>query len=133
MVVSRVFVQSEQASYLSLQKRADILQVFDRRKCHDWNVRPFCLLWDGKKFRKSLAGRSMRSLFHPRNGRKFRVSLADRSLRPLSHLRHERKFRVSPDYRNKRPPFHLRNGRKIRFSLAGQYFIGVTGGSFSGF
>ena len=126
MVVSRVFVQSEQESYLSLQERADILHVFDRRKCHDWNVRPFCLLWDGKQFHKSLAGRSMRSLFHPRNGRKFRESLADRSLRPLSHLRHERKFRDSPDYRNKRPPFHLRNGRKIRFSLAGRTFVSTS-------
>ena len=118
-----MFVQSEQTSYLLLQERADILHVFDRRKCHGWNVRPFCLLWDGKNFRKSLAGRSMRSLFHHRNGRKFRVSLADRTLRPLCHLRHERKFRGSPDYRNKCPPFHLRNGRKIRFSLAGRTFV----------
>lgn len=130
MVVSRVFVQSEQASYLSSQERADILHVFDRRKCHlsldDWKVRPICLFWNGQKFRKSLAGRSMPSIFHRRNGRKFRVSLADRTLRPLCHLRHERKFRVSSDCRNMRPPFHLRNGRKIRFSLAGRTYVSTS-------
>ena len=109
MVVSRVFVQSEQAAYLSSQERADILHVFDRRKCHlsldDWKVRQFCLLWNGQKFRKSLAGRSMPSIFHPRNGRKFRVS---------------------SDYRNMRPPFHLRNGRNIRFSLAGRTYVSTS-------